>query len=76
MSTVPELCERRNKLMLNFALKCLDNSRTYRIFTRNEIKTGQTEVFKVPHARTDRYKKSAIPTMARLLNQSKINTNI
>ena len=55
LSTLPKLSERRNKLMLNFALKCLDNSRTASIFPRNEIKTRQTEVFKVPYARTERY---------------------
>ena len=58
--------------MLNFALKCLKNERTANLFPRNEVKlTRHTEEFKVPFARTERYKKSAIPTMARLLNENK-----
>ena len=40
------------------------------MFPRNKIKkTRLTETYKVPYARTERYKKSAIPTMARLLNE-------
>ena len=70
LSNLPTLSERRYKLMVNFATKCLKNDRTSHMFPRNKIKkTRLTETYKVPYARTERYKKSAIPTMARLLNE-------
>ena len=51
--------------MLNFALKCVKNTRTAYMFPRNEVRsTRHTEEFSVPFARTERYKQSAIPYMA------------
>ena len=63
------LSQRRQKLMLNFALKCVKNSKTTNMFPKNEKKTTRSkEIFKIPYANTERFKKSAIPAMSRLLN--------
>ena len=71
ISNLPSLSERRNQLMLKFALKCINNKRTESMFPRNKSKTTRhTEEFKVPFARTTRYKHSAIPSMSRLLNEN------
>ena len=75
LSKLPSLSDRRSKLMLNFALKCVKNTRTACMFPKNEVRsTRHTEEFSVPFARTERYKKSAIPAMARLLNEN-VKTN-
>ena len=68
---LPTLRDRRKKLMLNFALKCVKNPKTSRMFPENPPRiTRSKERFKVPHAYTERLKKSAIPAMARLLNEN------
>ena len=69
-SKLPTLAERRTKLCLNFALKCVQNSKTSQMFPLNPpSSTRQSERYRVPHAYTERYMKSAIPNMARQLNQ-------
>ena len=67
---IPTLKARRNKLCLNFAKNCVKNDRTSDMFPKNNIimNTRQHEAYYVPHARTDRLARSAIPYMARLLN--------
>ena len=64
------LATRRDKLCLNFAKKCVKFHHTKDMFPENEkIRvTRNTERFVVPFARTERYKNSSIPYMARLLN--------
>ena len=67
-----KLNERRERLCLVFAKKCLQNEKTADMFPKNKNKsnmeTRNSEEFKVNHANTDRYKYSAIPHMQRLLN--------
>ena len=66
------LSQRREKLSLNFARKCVRNPLTQDMFPLNRIKvnTRRPEKYHVPFARTDRYGHSAIPYMSRLLNKS------
>ena len=67
---IPTLKSRRIKLSLKFAKSCLKNNRTCDMFPlhTNNVDTRHHEKFYVPHAKTDRFAKSAIPFMARLLN--------
>ena len=67
---MPTLRERRKMLCLNFAKKCVKNNKTSDMFPRNDVmlNTRQPERYFVPHAKTDRLARSAIPYMARLLN--------
>ena len=69
---LPTLKSRRNKLSLNFAKSCVKNSITKDIFPENKITTNtrRPEKYHVPAAKTDRLAKSAIPYMARLLNEN------
>ena len=74
VSKMPSLSERRLNLMLKFAQKCTKNEKTEHMFPLNEIKsTRMKEKYKVLHAYTDRLKNSAIPQMARQLNQFEAN---
>ena len=69
LSNLHSLTKRRSDLMLKFAKKCLENERTCNMFpTYKSVHTRHTEKYRVPFARTERYKKSAIPIMARMLN--------
>ena len=67
MSTVKS---RRNSLCSNFARKCVRNKMTSDMFPKNNVilSTRNHEEFHVPHAKTERMAKSAIPYMARLMN--------
>ena len=62
-----KLKDRRERLCLIFAKKCLQNEKTADMFPKNKnksnMKTRNPEEFKVNHANTDRYKYSAIPYM-------------
>ena len=64
---------RRLKLCRRFAVKCLNNDKTFKLFPLNKkkhmMKTKKFEKFKVKFANTSRVKNSAIPQMQRLLNQ-------
>ena len=66
------LDERRKKLCLKFAKNCLKHEKMKKLFPlsnkNHQMKKRLTEKFKVYHARTERYKKSAIPFMQQLLN--------
>ena len=75
LSKLPSLTERRAKLMLKFALKCVKNERTATMFPKSRANrtTRNKEQYEVPYARTERYRQSAIPTMARLLNECEKN---
>ena len=69
LSGLPTLCDRRYQLSLSFALKTAQNSKTNHMFPQNPVsKTRHSEKYLVPHAYTERYKKSAIPFMARQMN--------
>ena len=63
--------DRRRMLCLNFAKRCVENPKLKHMFPKVEKKynTRNKETFKVNFAHTDRYKKSAIPYMQRLLNE-------
>ena len=67
-----KLDTRREILSLAFAKKCLKNEKVKTFFPYNEglkkIGTRHFETFKVNHAKTERYKKSAIPYLQNLLN--------
>ena len=71
MSKLSKMEERYQTLQLRFALKCTRKENTQNMFplTKNSKNTRNPEKFEVPMARKDRYFKSAVPTMARLLNK-------
>ena len=66
------LNDRRETLCKNFAKKCLNNEKTDDIFKKNKkihkMKTKNPNKYQIQHAYTERFKKSAIPYMRRLLN--------
>ena len=65
------LSERREMLCTKFAKKCTEIEKTKDMFPKNNnIKLlKNNEKFYVNFAHTERYKKSAIPQMQRLLNK-------
>ena len=73
LTSLTTLSERRSKLCLNFAKKCLKNPEMKQMFPLNPnteaLDTRFREKFKVDNSRTDRHKNSAIPYMQRLLNK-------
>ena len=64
------LSVRRAKLCLSFAKKCTKSDKTSYMFPENTttVNTRHREKFIVAAAKTDRYAKSAIPYMQRILN--------
>ena len=66
------LNERRQKLCLNFAQKCVKNPRTTHMFPENikthDMKTRKGNIFQVQNAVSERLKKSPIIFMQNLLN--------
>ena len=66
-----KLSDRREKLYLKFAKKCLKNDLTSDLFPLNNARNR--EKFKVLHANTDRLKDSAVPYLQRLLNVMRSN---
>ena len=64
------LNDRRQKLCLNFAKKCVRNEQTKKMFPvkNHQRNTRKQEKYIVPFSKTERFGKSAIPYMARLLN--------
>ena len=64
--------DRRKRLCLKFAKNCLKNEKLKKLFplakNNHQMKTRLREKFKVYHANTERYRKSAIPYMQTLLN--------
>ena len=69
-----KLSERRNDLSLKFAMKCTQNEKTEKMFPlrrKNHVMgVRNPEKFVVNHANTERFKKSSIPNMQRMLNES------
>ena len=67
------LKQRRNKLSLNFAKKCVRNPKFQNLFPLNKqksvMKLRKQDKFKIDHINTERLKKSAIPHMKRILNE-------
>ena len=74
------LCERREYLCLNFAEKCLKNSKMKNIFPQYEnahkMDKRYEDKFKVQHANTSRLKNSPIIYMQKLLNQKELESSI
>ena len=68
------LSERRQELCLKFANKCTQNEKTEELFPLNRknhnMEVRNPERFVVNHANTERLKKSSIPNMQRMLNES------
>ena len=66
-----KLKNRRENLCLNFAKKCLKNSKAKSIFSLNTSKRilRNTNKYLVKFASNERYKKSAVPYMQNLLNE-------
>ena len=66
------LAERREKLCLNFAKKCLKHEKAKDMFPlkhKYDYKIRETEIYQVQHASTTRLMNSAIPQMQRALNR-------
>jgi hypothetical protein len=74
LTGLESLYERRTQLSLNFAKKCLRNSKTSDLFPLNTktVNTRPHEKYFVTRARTERLAKSAGPFLQRLLNNQKI----
>ena len=72
-----KLSERRQKLCLSFAKKCIKHEKAKQLFPlNNHIKhLRNSERFKVNFASSERYKKSSIPYMQNLLNQDESKKN-
>ena len=71
------LYERREKLCLSFARKCLKNPKTIEMFPINakshNMKTRNPEKYLVQYAQNERSKKSPIIYMQKLLNANEIS---
>ena len=69
---IASLDERREKLCLNFARKCLKNEKSKHMFPINEkqheMETRNHEDYRVQHANTGRLQKSPLIYMQNLLN--------
>ena len=65
---------RRQNICLKFAKQCIRNEKLRNIFPRNysshSMEKRSGEKFVVKKALTERYKRSAIPNMQRLLNKN------
>ena len=70
--------DRRKELCLNFAKKCLDNKKVKHMFPENknshDMNTRNPEKFQVQFAKTERFKKSPIIYMQKLLNENQSET--
>ena len=73
------LNERREHLCENFAKKCVKNKKLQHMFPKSEnehqMDTRNKEIYLVQHANTDRFKKSAIIHMQKLLNKCETEQN-
>ena len=73
LSGLPTLCDRRYQLSLRFALKCSKEPKTQHMFPQTaSSRTRHQERYTVPFAYTERHRRSAIPSMARQLNENSI----
>ena len=68
------LSERRENLCLQFALKCVKNTKTKHMFPKNNtlhaMQTRKHEKYMVHHANTEHLMKSSIIYMQNLLNEN------
>ena len=65
------LSDRREKRCLDFGLRCLKHNKNKRIFPANpnyNDRTRESEPFLVNFAKTESYRKSAVPYCQRMLN--------
>ena len=69
---IESLQDRRERLSLNFAKKCLNHEKFSEMFPKNlsKIKSRGKERYHVNMANTERYKHSAMPFLQRKLNES------
>lgn len=65
-----KLSERRKKLSLSFAKKCIKHEKAKQLFPLNNHIKHLRERFKINFASSERYKKSSIPYMQNLFNQN------
>ena len=76
---VDSLFERREKLSLKFAKKCLKNENFKKLFPHRKsshvMEKRKTEKYLIGNINTESYKKSAIPSMLRLLNEEEMRMN-
>ena len=67
------LKQRRENLCLNFAIKCVKNPKTKKMFPESKkihkMEIRQSEKYQVQHANTERLKKSSVIYMQKLLNE-------
>ena len=66
-----DLKARRDYLCKKFAIKCTENKNTKNMFELNDAidkNLKSREKYKIEFARTERYRRSTIPQMQRLLN--------
>jgi hypothetical protein len=70
------LKKRREDLCLKFAQKCTEHEKFKNMFPKNKIKRNSRrgEKYKVTHARTERFKKSAIIYMQNMLNENQVQS--
>ena len=71
---IESLYDRRERLCLEFARKCLGNEKMKKLFKENpklhEMETRNKEKYEITYAKTSRFKKSPIIYMQRLLNMN------
>merc|ERR1712074_74924 len=71
--------ERRKQMCLKFAKECLKLDKMKMLFHRNESSHSMLkrnpEFYKVVKTQTERFRKSAIPTMIRMLNSCQKRKN-
>ena len=75
---IDSLDERREKHSLKFAQKCLKNEKVRNMFPVNmktKKKTRNNEKYKVNFAKSERYKRSTIPSLQRKLNENEKTLN-
>ena len=72
MSKLPSIKNRYITLLYKFAVKCTRNENTHDMIPlkSESCKGRKKETYTVPMARKQRFFKSAIPTMARMLNEN------
>ena len=76
---IDTLSERRNKHSLKFAKNSLRNEKVRNLFpvnTNRRKNTRNDNKYKVNFAKTERYFKSSIPTMQRMLNKHESDRNL
>ena len=75
LSGLLSVSDRYKTLLYKFAVKCVRNPKTEDIIQKNEVcdRLRHKEPYAVPMAKKQRLFKSAIPTMARMLNEKPVN---